>query len=206
MRRLIEATDLGYRRNGEPVFEAVDLALEAGTALVIQGDNGAGKTTLLRLLAGILTPGGGRIERTEEPMFLGHAPAVKTDLTCRENLRYEQQLGRSSTAIASALIQVGLAGMGARPARTLSAGQTRRLGLARLLVRRSKLWLLDEPYASLDVQGCRQVDQLIHQHLSSGGGAILSTHLQQPRLEYPVSTLTVIGALRQSSLRSDEDA
>jgi len=188
---LLSARQLTFQRHGLNVFQPVDLALNPGHAIVIQGSNGAGKTTLLRLLAGVLEPSDGEVLFEQDPLFHGHLPAVKGDLSCRENLAFERKLGASSVSIASALLQVGLAGLGARPARSLSAGQTRRLGLARLLVRTSPIWLLDEPYASLDADGCHQVDQLIHQHLETGGGVILSTHQQMPDLQHPIQYLAV---------------
>ena len=114
---------------------------------------------------------------------MGHLPAIKGDLTCRENLAYERQVGPAGLDLAEALARVGLAGLGSRPARALSAGQKRRLGLARLLVRKAPVWLLDEPYASLDDAGCNIVDGLINEHLAHDGGVVLATHQRHPRVE-----------------------
>ena len=191
---LLQAAQLGFQRSGTPVFEPVDIELSAGQVIVVRGKNGAGKTTLLRMLAGILTPSSGTLQLHAEPVFVGHLPAVKADLTARENLDYERQLGASETSTALALIEVGLAGLGARPARTLSAGQRKRLGLARLLVRNAPLWLLDEPYASLDNAGCARVDALIDQHADRGGAVILSTHQQLPEIQTSVDHLTIVSA------------
>jgi heme exporter protein A len=140
-----------FARSGEAVFAPVDLALAAGEALIVLGPNGCGKTTLLRMLAGILRPWQGKVVRHCQPAFLGHLPAFKGDLSCRENLAFQRRFHNGAGLDENrALARVGLAGLGLRPARTLSAGQKRRLGLAGLLVAPRPLWLLDEPYASLD--------------------------------------------------------
>lgn len=180
MSELLAADGLVFERAGEPVFEPVSLTIAAGDLLALTGRNGAGKTTLLRALAGILRPSAGTRRATADCAFLGHLPAVKHDLTCRENLAFERGLGPAGLTEAEALAQVGLAGLGRRPARALSAGQRRRLGLARLLVRNTPLWLLDEPYASLDDDGCAIVDALIAGQVDAGGAVVLATHQRFP--------------------------
>lgn len=199
MSPLLSARSVTFHRHGEPVFAPADLELPPGQACVILGANGSGKTTLLRLLAGILAPAAGHLELFAQVTFIGHLPAVKADLTCRENLNYERALGPPAMAVNQALAQVGLAGFGLRPARTLSAGQKKRLGLARLLVRQSPLWLLDEPYASLDDAGCDLVDQLLDRHLENRGAAALATHQRLPRITADPAVVRLDG---QSSLRS----
>jgi len=180
---LLETSALEFHRYGQPVFRPLQLDLHAGQAVVLTGPNGVGKTTLLRLLAGILAPLRGTLRQRGEIAFVGHLPAIKGDLTCRENLAYERHVGPPGRALAEAMAGVGLAGLGSRPARALSAGQKRRLGLARLLVRQAPIWLLDEPYASLDDAGCAVVDDLIRDHLENGGGVVLATHQRHPRVE-----------------------
>jgi len=180
MQRLLSASQISFRRAGEAVFSPVDLTLDAGQTIVVLGPNGCGKTTLLRLLAGILRPAEGRLERLAPVAFLGHLPAVKGELNCRENLAFIQRFhGGGGLTPGRALARVGLAGRGLRPARALSAGQKRRLGLAGLLVARRPIWLLDEPYASLDTEGAGLVDELLDEQRQRGG-VVLSTHLRRP--------------------------
>jgi heme exporter protein A len=198
MSTLLRAEQVGFTRSGHLVFEPTDVALNAGTALVISGPNGSGKTTLLRVLAGILQPATGSLERFGSLAFLGHLAAVKGDLSCRENLEFSRQFsGEAGTDVNRAMARVGLAGLGLRPARALSAGQKRRLGLAGLLVSRRSIWLLDEPYASLDDAGGELVDQLLDEHLASGGTAALSTHQRQPILSTEPERLVVQPSRRE---------
>ena len=178
---LLSARQVSFRRAGEPVFAPLDLALETAQTIVVLGPNGCGKTTLLRLLAGILRPAEGELQRHAPAAFLGHLPAVKAELDCRENLRFIQRFhGGDGLAPGIALARMGLAGLGLRLARTLSAGQKRRLALAGLLVTRRAIWLLDEPYASLDDDGAGLVDELLEEHRHNGGGTVLSTHQRRP--------------------------
>jgi len=184
MSRMLETHQASFARNGEAVFAPVDLALDSGQALIVLGPNGCGKTTLLRMLAGILRPWQGQVVRHCQPAFLGHLPAFKGDLSCRENLAFQRRFhGGAGLEENRALARVGLAGLGLRPARTLSAGQKRRLGLAGLLIAPRPLWLLDEPYASLDDSGCELVDRLLSEHLTAGGAVALSAHQRKPVIE-----------------------
>jgi heme exporter protein A len=199
MSELLRADQVGFTRAGELVFEPADVSLKAGQALVISGPNGSGKTTLLRVLAGILEPATGKLERTASLAFLGHLAAVKGDLSCRENLQFSTRFsGQPGMDVNRAMARVGLAGLGLRPARALSAGQKRRLGLAGLLVARREIWLLDEPYASLDDAGGELVDQLLDEHLAGGGTAALSTHQRQPRLKIDPERLVIRAAMREA--------
>lgn len=200
MKTLIETRQATFSRAGEPVFDPVDLQVGGGRALVVKGANGSGKTTLLRLLAGILRPASGTVRRHAPVAFLGHQAAVKGDLSCRENLEFRRRFTATSSGMATnrALARVGLAGLGLRPARALSAGQKRRLGLAGLLVAPAAVWLLDEPYASLDDDGCSLVDTLLGEQVGRDGSVVLSTHQRQPELAINPDVL-VIHACRRDN-------
>jgi heme exporter protein A len=185
---LLSARGLAFARNELPVFGPLDFDVDAGEALLVQGDNGAGKTTLLRVLAGLLQADAGRVEiegRAAEPAlraraiaFLGHLPALKADLTSLENLRFLCGLhGRRRGQLpAAAMAIAGLSGYEDTPARQLSAGQRKRLSLARLWLSPAPLWLLDEPYANLDLEGLELVNRMVQAHLRAGGAAVLTTH------------------------------
>lgn len=184
---LLTASGLAFARNESPVFGPLDFAVEPGEALLVRGDNGAGKTTLLRVLAGLLRPDAGIVSfedassgagSARRAAYLGHLPAFKGELTALENLRFlcglhGQREGRSLQA---ALDAVGLAGYDDALARTLSAGQKKRLSLARLWLSPARLWLLDEPYANLDLDGIALVNGLVQAHLAEGGAALVTTH------------------------------
>jgi heme exporter protein A len=194
MRTLLEARQATFARSGEPIFRPVDLDLTGGRAQLVRGTNGSGKTTLLRLLAGILRPSSGTVARHASVAFLGHLSAFKSDLSCRENLDFWRRFRATSSGLDNnrALARVGLAGLGLRPSRTLSAGQKRRLGLAGLLVAPAAIWLLDEPYASLDDAGCVLVDELLAEHIGRDGAVVLSTHQRLPELNPGPASLTVV--------------
>ena len=185
---LLAARGLGFARNEQPVFGPLDFAVDAGEALLVQGDNGAGKTTLLRVLAGLLPPDSGEISIDGQPAkaalraraiaYLGHLPALKADLSALENLNFLCGLHgrRRGQMPGNALGIVGLAGYEDTLSRQLSAGQKKRLSLARLWLAPAPLWLLDEPYANLDLDGINLVNRMVQAHLRSGGAASLTTH------------------------------
>lgn len=192
MSLLLKACAVTFWRHGDRVFSPLDCELRSGQAIVVLGPNGCGKTTLLRLLAGILQPAEGDIQRHAATAFLGHASALKGELTCRENLDFLRAFhGSPGISASRALSRTGLTGLGLRPARALSAGQKRRLGLAGLLVSPRPIWLLDEPYASLDDAGGELVDALLAEHLAQGGAVALSTHQRKPVLANPADELIV---------------
>lgn len=185
---LLAARGLSFTRNDEPVFGPLDFVVAAGEALLVQGGNGAGKTTLLRVLAGLLRADAGEIHidgrvakadlRARAIAYLGHLPALKADLDSLENLDFLCGLhGRRARQLpGNALGMVGLAGYEDTLARQLSAGQKKRLSLARLWLSPAPLWLLDEPYANLDLDGINLVNRMISAHLRDGGAALVTTH------------------------------
>ena len=185
---LLAARGLAFARNDEPVFGPLDFVVGAGEALLVQGDNGAGKTTLLRVLAGLLRADSGEIDIDGRPAqaslraraiaYLSHLPALKADLNALENLNFLCGLhGRRTRQLpGNALGMVGLAGYEDTLARQLSAGQKKRLSLARLWLSPAPLWLLDEPYANLDLDGINLVNRMISAHLRDGGAALVTTH------------------------------
>jgi heme exporter protein A len=180
------AHDLGCIRGGREVFEGVNFAVEAGEALAITGRNGAGKTTLLRLIAGLLEPARGHLELAggapdttlaEQAHYMGHRDALKPALSVRENLEFWYAfLGGRDAPAASALDTVGLGGLAGLPAGYLSAGQRRRLALARLIAAPRPVWLLDEPTAALDSAGQLRLAELMRAHLAGGGIIVAATH------------------------------
>lgn len=178
---LLRGSDLTLIRGGRTLFEALTVELGAGEVLVVEGPNGAGKSSLLLTLAGVLHPEAGAVttESGDSPdlHFLGYGTAVKTRLTVTENLAFWREVyGSTGLAVPDALSRVGLAHTAALDAGVLSAGQTRRLGLARLLVSRRAVWLLDEPTASLDAAGSRLVGDMIDAQARSGGAVVVATH------------------------------
>ena len=185
---LLAARGLTFCRNDEPVFGPLDFSVAAGEALLVQGGNGAGKTSLLRVLAGLLRADTGEIEIEGKPAqaglrahaiaYLGHLPALKADLDTLQNLEFLCGLhGRRPRQLPeNALSMVGLAGYEDSLARQLSAGQKKRLSLARLWLSPAPLWLLDEPYANLDLDGINLVNRMISAHLREGGAALVTTH------------------------------
>lgn len=173
-------------RGGREVFAGLDFAAAAGEAVAVVGRNGSGKTSLLRLIAGLLVPAGGTIaldggdgELTlpEQCHYLGHRDALKPALSVQENLAFWADfLGGERCDAAAGLAKVGLDHATHLPAAFLSAGQRRRLSLARLLAVRRPVWLLDEPTTALDVTGQDMFTGLMREHLAQGGLIIAATH------------------------------
>jgi heme exporter protein A len=173
-------------RGGREVFSAIDFEARAGEVLAITGRNGSGKTSLLRLIAGLLIPAAGSIaldggdaELTiaEQAHYLGHRDALKPALSVGENLSFWREfLGGEVADTAESLRAVGLDHAVHLPAAYLSAGQRRRLSLARLLAVRRRLWLMDEPNAALDAAGQSLLAGLMREHLARGGLIVAATH------------------------------
>lgn len=184
---LLTVSRLRFDRNAECVFGPLDFVVAAGEALLVTGGNGAGKTTLLRVLAGLLRAGDGGLRwcgqecpalPADAIAFVGHHAGHKADLGALDNLRFAVGLHgcRAGITPAAALADVGLAGYEDIPSGRLSAGQRKRLALARLRLAPARLWLLDEPYANLDRDGMALVDTLLARHLGDGGAALITTH------------------------------
>ncbi|MCR6671143.1 heme ABC exporter ATP-binding protein CcmA [Devosia ginsengisoli] len=180
----LRATGLVCGRGGMALTRALDFSVTPGRCLLLRGANGSGKTTLLLTLAGIVAPldgvfalEGSDAETGPALHYCGHRNAVKPRLTVAENLCFWAAVnGATGLSIDAALQQVGLERLGDLDAGYLSAGQSRRLALARLLVSLRPLWLLDEPTAALDAEGHDLVTRLLDNHLDMGGLAIAATH------------------------------
>ena len=178
---------LAVDRGGRRVIAGLDFTLDAGEALLITGPNGAGKSTLLRTLIGLVAPASGTIAvAAADPEdvgrhchYLGHRDGVKTALTLAENLAFWQRhLGRDGGLDPmAALAAVDLAALADLPAAYLSAGQRRRLAIARLLVAHRPIWLLDEPTSALDTASEARLIALMDRHLGAGGAILAATHL-----------------------------
>ena|SRR5581483_5191499 len=183
------AENLALRRGDRLLFSGLSFAVQAGEAVAVEGPNGAGKTSLLRLIAGFLNQEAGRLslladgrtvsdceERGAHIGWLGHQEGLKPQLTALEQLRFYAQLYRHGGDPSSFLDEVGLARQAELSCRYLSAGQKRRLALARLLASGRSLWLLDEPFAALDTAGKDLVSRLIARHCAAGGMVLAATH------------------------------
>ncbi len=181
---------LGCFRGGRLVFANLSFALQPGNALVLRGPNGSGKSTLLRLMAGLIQPLEGRIQWsdsdagiTDDPdlhygrtHYVGHADAVKPVLTVTENVAFWTRLRSPQSDVAGAIDKLGIASLADVPGQFLSAGQKRRVNLARILAVPANLWLLDEPATALDVDAIAALCGAIAEHRAAGGMVVASTH------------------------------
>lgn len=187
---LLQAVDLHCERDERMLFSALDFSIVPGTITRVEGPNGSGKTTLLRLLAGlhdgysgqVLWRGEPRSARREEflrnLLYIGHRPGVKPLLTPLENLQaiFAGRHPHSNEILRTALDSSGLARFHDAPCQNLSAGQQRRVALARLLVSDEPLWILDEAFTAIDHRGVGNLEQLLVQRAASGGAIVLTTH------------------------------
>lgn len=191
----LAAEDLACIRDDRILFEHLNFSLQPGQLLLVEGENGSGKTSLLRIISGIRVPDEGSVIYSKEDnavsihhthgaysgdmAFLGHLDGIKLELTVQENLRTSRALSINSTvSIEQALATISLSRSADLPASSLSAGQRRRLALARLIVTEAPVWILDEPFTALDQQGIRLIEQLIHSHLENNGIVIMTSHHQ----------------------------
>jgi heme exporter protein A len=186
----IRAEGVHVWRGDRHVLQGLSVEVDRGELLHILGPNGAGKTTLLRVISGLLRPEQGQVTWHGQPIaqyrseyqgamaFASHEPALKGDLTALENLRFAVGMKRRATSgeLRAALDRTGVAACADLPARVLSAGQRRRVALARVLAMSASLWLLDEPYANLDAAGTELVSGLLQKHVEAGGIALVVAH------------------------------
>ena len=192
---MLSAHSLSCVRGERRLFTQLSFTVAAGQWLHVRGENGAGKTSLLRLLAGLSQPAEGEvrwcdqaIQQAESPyrkhlLFFGHHGAVKEDLSALENLSFTAAMDGAAVSqpqALAALHRMGLRGREDLPIRVLSAGQRRRVMLARLVIRNASLWVLDEPFTALDTKAVDLLTTLIKEHLASGGMAVLTSHQTMP--------------------------
>lgn len=194
---LLAVHGLCLERGGRELFRDLSFDVRPGHLVQVDGPNGAGKTSLLRILAGLSRYGfEGRVERHCPLLFLGHQSAVKALLTPRENLAWHVagESVHADAEIEDALSRVGLYGYEDVPSHALSAGQHRRVNLARLYLSRSALWLLDEPFTAIDKGGVAELEKLLVEHVQRGGAVVMTSH-QPLRVAYEVTMLSLTEGL-----------
>jgi len=203
---MLQVTDLSCVRGDRRLFKDLSFSIDTGELVYLRGHNGSGKTTLLRTLCGLVEPSHGNIlwqqesiyelqeDYRQQLLYIGHKNGIKGDLTGAENLQIISQLDgwkiREDDAW-NALESVGLRGFEDLPVRVLSQGQQRRVALARLVVAKAKLWILDEPFTALDVDAVAQLQDLIRHHISNNGLVILTTHQDVELTQGTVKTITL---------------
>ena len=184
---LLQVVDLSCIRDDRVLFEGLSFELSAGQVLLLEGKNGSGKTSLLRILCGFREADAGQVKWCGDAIndadyyvdmaYVGHLDGVKKELTVLENLRVSLALGQAGQySIQKALAKVHLDDFDDALVQTLSAGQKRRLSLARLLITKNRLWILDEPFTSLDKAGIALIEALMIEHCANGGMIVLTSH------------------------------
>jgi heme exporter protein A len=189
MPALLQTRELSCVRDDRWLFEGLNLKISGGQILLVEGKNGSGKTSLLRILTGLSLPESGDVLWQGEPIsevgpdyyeqvnYVGHHDGVKRDLTCVENLRLIQAMGiPSGLDIDEVLEQVNLFRFGDNFVATLSAGQKRRLALARLVATEARLWIMDEPFTSLDKASMAMFQRMFEKHLETDGCIVMTSH------------------------------
>jgi len=176
---MLKLHNLAVARGGRRLIQGLSLHLAAGQAVILHGPNGSGKTSLLRTIAGLQLPAGGRIEMPEDSLvFSTHLDAIKAQLSVQENLAFWAAIyGQDTARIDLAMAAFNIENLADRAAATLSAGQKRRLGLARLILANRAIWILDEPTVSLDRASVALFDAALLAHLGGGGVAMIATHI-----------------------------
>lgn len=188
---MLQGISLACVRGDRELFKDINFSLEAGGLMQVRGPNGSGKTSLLRMLCGLSNPAAGEIlwsgisihtlngDYFSAMTYIGHLSGTKDDLTVIENLRISSALAGfeiNANQASEALVYMGLGGREALPVKVLSQGQRRRVALARLLVCKTSLWILDEPLVALDVMAVKLIQELLEQHLKQGGMVVMTTH------------------------------
>lgn len=195
---LLSAKNLTCIREERLLFDQLNIAINCGDIVQVEGPNGSGKTSLLRILSGLSQPYEGQVLFNEQPiddcreefhqnlLYLGHLPGVKGEMSAQENLSFNLALhgmNNEPNNVESTLEQVNLMGFEDSLASHLSAGQHRRISLARLYQSKARVWILDEPFTAIDKQGVHALEQLFKAHIKQGGCVILTTH--QDLLTFP---------------------
>lgn len=219
---LLRAESLFCERDERILFDQLSFSLHSGQLMQIRGSNGSGKTTLLRIICGLNQDYEGELYWQAQPireqrelfqaslLYIGHRTGVNRILTPRENLAWSASLQAPASArqIGEALQRVGLRGFDEVPCRNLSAGQTQRVALARLLISPARLWILDEPFTTLDVHGVAMLEHLLVEHARQGGAVLVTTHhalnvdydLFQLNLDDAVPTPALMAPAAESSV------